>query len=234
MSSTSYEDLRKQARRLENEIDLNLISFCKLCAGKVENDKGEGVTEPLLASERGRDVEAASLEIEGLLLQLKAINEQMSEMPINSTGFAQHTLQRHREILADYSSEFNKTLDNYRARKNKEDLLRNVRTDMNYKPSTSSGLNRRMDLYLKENEHIRSSSRLIDDQISIAVETREELMSQRLTMKKLQTRLHDVSSRLPIVNSLLHRINFRRRRDSFIVGLVVFICTILLLTALFR
>lgn len=54
----------------------------------------------------------------------------MSEMPINSTGFAQHTLQRHREILADYSSEFNKTLDNYRARKNKEDLLRNVRTDM--------------------------------------------------------------------------------------------------------
>uniref|UniRef100_A0A023F842 Golgi SNAP receptor complex member 1 n=1 Tax=Triatoma infestans TaxID=30076 RepID=A0A023F842_TRIIF len=236
MSSTSYEDLRKQARRIENEIDLNLISFCKLCAGKHEfHNKGDdSLTEPLLASERGRNVEAASLEIEALLQQLKAVNEQMSDIPPSTTGFAQHTLQRHREILADYTSEFNKTLENYRARKNKEDLMNSVRTEKNYKPGTSSGLNRRMDLYLKENEHIKSSSRLVDDQISIAVETREELMSQRLTMKKLQTRLHDVSNRLPIVNSLLYRINFRRRRDSFIVGVVVFICTILLLTALFH
>lgn len=33
------------------------------------------MTEPLLASERGRDVEAASLEIEGLLLQVSDQNK---------------------------------------------------------------------------------------------------------------------------------------------------------------
>lgn len=79
-----------------------------------------------------------------------------------------------------------------------------------------------------------SSDRMVDDQISIAVETRDHLVSQRLTFKRLQTRMHDLSSRFPVVNSLLQRINIRKRRDSLILGLVVGICTILLLLYAFH
>ncbi|KAL1130200.1 hypothetical protein AAG570_013138 [Ranatra chinensis] len=143
-------------------------------------------------------------------------------------GIILHTLQRHQEILKDYTLEFRKTKENYRARKEREELLQSVRKDIDtYKSST--GLNRRMDLYLKENEHIRSSDRMVDDQISIAVETRDHLASQRLNMKKLQTRLHDISNRFPLVNSLVQRINLRKRRDSIIIGLVVALCTMLIL-----
>lgn len=79
-----------------------------------------------------------------------------------------------------------------------------------------------------------SSDRMVDDQISIAVETREHLVSQRLSMKRLQTRIHDLSSRFPVVNSLLQRINIRKRRDSLVLGLVVGVCTFLLLMYTFR
>ncbi|XP_067015270.2 Golgi SNAP receptor complex member 1 [Anabrus simplex] len=231
-----WEDLRKQARQLENEIDLKLVSFSKLGTGHgnsgYKSDSSDSV--PLLSGEHM--FETMAQEIEQLLSKLSSLNEKMGEVSSSQTPTSSallHTMQRHREILQDYNQEFRKTQANYRARREREDLLKSVRKDIdNFK--TSSGLNRRMDLYLKENEHIRSSDRLLDDQISIAVDTREHLVSQRLTFKRLQTKINDISNRFPVVNSLLQRINFRKRRDSIILGLVVGICTILLLMYAFH
>jgi len=94
--------------------------------------------------------------------------------------------------------------------------------------------NRRMDLYVKEHEHVRNSDRLVSDQISIAMETREHLVSQRHHFKRLQSRLHDLSSRFPALNTLVQKINMRKKRDSFIVGGVVVICTFLILLYTFH
>ena len=79
-----------------------------------------------------------------------------------------------------------------------------------------------------------SSDRLLDEQINIAVDTRDHLVSQRLTFKRIQTRINDISNRFPVVNSLLQRINIRKRRDSIILGLVIGVCTILLLMYAFH
>lgn len=43
-----------------------------------------------------------------------------------------YMVQRHKEILQDYLQEFNKTQANYKARKEREDLLRSVRNDIRY------------------------------------------------------------------------------------------------------
>lgn len=231
----TWEDLRKQARKLENEIDLKLVSFSKLGTGSGGVYKNsDSDAEPLLSTEHM--FESVSLEIEQLLAKLTTINEKLGDIGSSEQGSGaamMHTLQRHREILQDYTQEFRKTQQNYRARREREDLLHSVRKDIDsYK--SSSGLNRRMDLYMKENEHIRNSDRLVDDQISIAMETREHLVSQRLNLKRLQTRMHDLSSRFPVVNNLLQLINFRKRRDSLILGLVVGVCTFLLLLYAFH
>uniref|UniRef100_A0A1B6DI47 Golgi SNAP receptor complex member 1 n=2 Tax=Clastoptera arizonana TaxID=38151 RepID=A0A1B6DI47_9HEMI len=228
---SNWEDLRKQARKLENEIDLKLVSFSKLgtgTSGLYKNNESSD-TEPLLSSEHM--FESVTLEIEQLLAKLTAVNEKLNDISSgdqNGGAAMLHTLQRHREILQDYTQEFHKTKQNYNARRERENLLHSVRKDIDsYK--NSSGLNRRMDLYMKENEHIRSSDRMVDEQITIAVETRDHLVSQRLTFKRLQTRMHDLSSRFPLVNSLVQRINIRKRRDSLILGLIIGICTILFL-----
>lgn len=76
---------------------------------------------------------------------------------------------------------------------------------------------------------IFSSSSLVNDQINIAIETKEHLLSQRHQFKRLQTRFNDLSNRFPLISSLMQRINIKKRRDSMILGCVIGVCTILLI-----
>ena len=86
-----------------------------------------------------------------------------------------------------------------------------------------------MDLLLKESEHARNSEKLIDDQITIAMEARDSLYSQRDTFKAIQKKLNDISNRFPMVNNLIQKINLRKRRDAIIVAIVIGLCLTFLL-----
>lgn len=86
-----------------------------------------------------------------------------------------------------------------------------------------------MDILLKESEHARNSERMLDEQISIAVETRESLVNQRVAFKAIQTKLNDISNRFPMINSLVQKVNLRKRRDSIILGSVIGLCFVFLL-----
>ncbi|XP_017891137.1 Golgi SNAP receptor complex member 1 isoform X2 [Ceratina calcarata] len=224
LGAVDWEDLRRQARHLENEIDAKLVAFSKL--GINSGSKLVNTDEvPLLDEEHV--FENMASEIEALLAKLMSINERMSELQPNGAAML-HTMQRHKDILKDYKLEFNKIRNNFAARRDREDLLGSVRKEIDV-----SGLNRR-EMYMKENQHIQASDRLLNDQISIAVETREHLMTQRQTFKRIQTRLNDISNRFPAVNSLVQRINLRKRRDSLILGLIIGFCTFLMLLYAFH
>ncbi|CAD1468768.1 unnamed protein product, partial [Heterotrigona itama] len=197
--------LRRQARHLENEIDAKLVAFSKL--GVNSGSKLVNTDEvPLLDEEHV--FENMASEIEALLSKLFSINERMSKLQPNGAAML-HTMQRHKDILKDYKLEFNKIRNNFAARRDREDLLGNVRKEID-------------------------SDRLLNDQISIAMETRDHLMTQRQTFKRIQTRLNDISNRFPAVNSLVQRINLRKRRDSLILGLIIGFCTFLMLLYAFH
>lgn len=228
LDAIDWEDLRKQARHLENEIDAKLVAFGKLGmsagVGRVDPDQ-----VPLLDEEQV--FENMASEIQTLLAKLMSVDERMSQLQPNGAAML-HTMQRHKEILKDYKLEFEKIRNNFAARKDREDLLGSVRREIEgYK--SASGLNRR-EMYLKENQHLHDSDRLINDQISIAMETRDHLMTQRQAFKRIRTRFNDISNRFPAVNGLLQRINLRKRRDSVILGLVVGVCTFLMLLYAFH
>ncbi|XP_027846753.2 Golgi SNAP receptor complex member 1 [Aphis gossypii] len=231
--SPSWEDLRKQARRLETEIDSMLVSLSKISTNNPMM-YSDDESQLLLSDDR---FETATSEIEELLSKLNTVNEKMSEWSSNgeqsTVSQNVHTVQRHRDILQDYTKEFQKIQSNVRARREREDLLHSVRQDIDgYKNSGTK--NRRMDLYVKEHEHVRNSDRLVSDQIAIAMETREHLVSQRHHFKRLQSRLHDLSSRFPALNTLVQKINMRKKRDSLIVGGVIVICTFIILLYTFH
>ncbi|XP_068984683.1 Golgi SNAP receptor complex member 1 isoform X2 [Bombus flavifrons] len=224
LDAVDWEDLRRQARHLENEIDAKLVAFSKLgvnSGSKLVNAD----EEPLLDEEHVFDNMAS--EIEALLAKLFSINERMSKLQPNGAAML-HTMQRHKDILKDYKLEFNKIRNNFDARRDREDLLGSVRKEIDV-----TGLNRR-EMYMKENQHIHNSDHLLNDQISIAMETRDHLVTQRQTFKRIQTRLNDISNRFPAVNSLVQRINLRKRRDSLIVGLIIGFCTFLMLLYAFH
>ncbi|XP_031551090.1 Golgi SNAP receptor complex member 1-like isoform X2 [Actinia tenebrosa] len=225
-----WEDLRKKARQLENEIDLKLVSFSKLGTSYTHQDGSKD-------SSSDRMFETMLIEIEQLLSKLTEVNDSMAEYAsglhtLGQSNAAQlHTLQRHRDILQDYSHEFTKTKANIQTYKDREDLLGSVQRDIN---AYKTGLNRRTDLYLKENEHIRNSDRLTDEAIGIALATKENLQSQRGVLYGVTGRLSNVTQRFPALNNLMQKINLRKRRDSIILACVIAVCTILLLMYAFR
>ena len=108
--------------------------------------------------------ETLSIEIEQLLKKLTMINNKMSDSigvtEITDTSNANvHTLQRHREILRDYTHEYDKTKRNIVSFKEREKLL-----SLSNKNETgnSKGLNNRRNdgnnstsLYLKEYDHLK-------------------------------------------------------------------------------
>uniref|UniRef100_A0A4Y0BN99 Golgi SNAP receptor complex member 1 n=1 Tax=Anopheles funestus TaxID=62324 RepID=A0A4Y0BN99_ANOFN len=223
------KSLRKQARHLENDIDMKLIAFNKVGVGAASSTGTASNTDtsPLLGD---HVFESLSLEIEQMLDKLSNINEKMSEIP-NSGAAVMHVLQRHREILHGYRQEYLKIQANHTTRMEREELLRG--SGLGTSSPSTSGLSRR-DMYLKENTHLHSSSSLVNDQISIAMETKEHLTSQRQHLKRFQTRMHDISNRFPLISSLIQRINIRKRRESLIIGGVIAVCTILLLLYAFH
>ncbi|CAH0713958.1 unnamed protein product, partial [Brenthis ino] len=225
MAGSTWEDVRKQARVLENDIDVKLVAFSKL--GVSTGTSGlNSESAPLINSEDMFDT--MSMELQQLLNKLSSINDKMADLAPSGTATL-HTIKRHREILMDYQQEFQKTSARVLARREREELLRGVSPP----PSASAGLSRR-DQYTKEANHLHSSHILVDEQINIAMDAREHLTSQRQVFKRMQTRFNDITNRFPMLNSLIYRINARKRRDSLIIGLVVAICTFLLLMYAFH
>uniref|UniRef100_A0A2K5KGQ4 Golgi SNAP receptor complex member 1 n=1 Tax=Colobus angolensis palliatus TaxID=336983 RepID=A0A2K5KGQ4_COLAP len=232
-TSNYWEDLRKQARQLENELDLKLVSFSKLCTSYSHSSTRDGRrdryssdTTPLLnGSSQDRMFETMAIEIEQLLARLTGVNDKMAEYT-NSAGVPSlnaalmHTLQRHRDILQDYTRGFHKTKANFMAIRERENLMGSVRKDID-----GSGVNnRRTELFLKEHDHLRN----------IAMATKENMTSQRGMLKSIHSKMNTLANRFPAVNSLIQRINLRKRRDSLILGGVIGICTILLLLYAFH
>ncbi|ROK28216.1 Golgi SNAP receptor complex member 1 [Anabarilius grahami] len=143
-NSNYWEDLRKQARQLENELDLKLVSFSKLCTSYSSSRDGRrgdssSDTTPLLCnSTQDRMFETMSVEIEQLLAK-------------------------------DYTHEFHKTKSNFMAIREREDLLGSVRKDIETYKSGSGVNNRRTELFLKEHEHLRNPGHMPTLFLSISV-----------------------------------------------------------------
>uniref|UniRef100_A0AAQ4RU89 Golgi SNAP receptor complex member 1 n=1 Tax=Gasterosteus aculeatus aculeatus TaxID=481459 RepID=A0AAQ4RU89_GASAC len=231
-SSNYWEDLRKQARQLENELDLKLVSFSKLCTSYSSSSNRDQRSRDSRSDSVGSSQDmlvSMTTELEQLLANLTAVNDKMAEYT-NSPGASSHnaalmhTLQRHRDILQDYTLELHKTKSNFFSLREREDLLGSIHRDIESYKSSAGVNNRKTELILKEHEHLRN----------IAIATKENITFQRGMLKSIQTRVTTLANRFPVINNLIQKINLRKRRDSLILGGVVGVCTVLLLLYFFH
>jgi len=240
-SNSSWEELRKEARSLENQIDSKLVELSRLGTSlkSPSPDFGSSTSDktPLLLAEDNpvdateKDFDRLIEELDGLLSRLTSINSSLNDWADKNTSSAatSHTLQRHREILKDYRQEYLQTKNNISTLIKRHELFDSKSSQRRSGGSGDFSSNIRMDLLLKESEHARNSEKLIDDQITIAMEARDSLYSQRDTFKAIQKKLNDISNRFPMVNNLIQKINLRKRRDAIIVAIVIGLCLTFLL-----
>lgn len=211
---TSWDSLRKQARKLETQLDEQMHMYRKLVSTKVD-------------SSNDNDLESG---IDQLLKQLQQVNMQMQAW-VSSGGseIFSHTLTRHQEILQDLTQEFNRLHSSHRAKKEHASLLEDFREFDRTRLDLEDGGSSYEHSLLKERASVHRSSGQMDSVISQAQETLKTLVFQRSTFGGINSKLSNVSSRLPTVNHILSAIKKKKSMDAIILSLVASVCTFLIL-----
>lgn len=137
-----WESLRRQARQTESDIDARLVAYAKMAS------------TPATSADRLADL--AAQEIDELLRKLGDVIDAMTRIAgMQGSSAVQHALQRHREILYDYTNEYRKTRANLTAHREQSELLSSVRSDINaYKTS------QRGEYLLSERQHVDRSNQM--------------------------------------------------------------------------
>ncbi|CAN6907378.1 unnamed protein product [Brassica oleracea var. botrytis] len=213
---SSWDALRKQARKIEAQLDEQMHSYRRLVSTKalIKSDGAES------------DLEAG---IDSLLRQLQQVNAQMQAW-VSSGGseMVSHTLTRHQEILQDLTQEFYRHRSSLRAKQEHASLLEDFREFDRTRLDLGDGDGSTEQALLKENVGINRNAAQMDGVISQAQATLGTLVFQRSTFGGINSKLSNVTSRLPTVNTILSAIKRKKSMDTIILSLVAAVCTFLI------
>ncbi|KAL9263432.1 Golgi SNAP receptor complex member 1-1-like protein [Drosera capensis] len=210
--ATSWDALRKQARKLEAQLDEHMMSYRKVVAAKDDSED-----------------EALESGIELLIKQLQQVEFQMKEW-VSSGGaeVVSHTLTRHQELLQDITQEFNLLRSSLRAKQEHDSLLQDFRELDRSRLDLKEGGDAVEHALVKEHVSIGRSTGQMDSLISLAQSTLGALFFQRSTFGGINTKLSNIGSRLPTTNHVLSAIKRKKSTDTIILSVVASICTFLI------
>ncbi|KAI1729271.1 golgi SNAP receptor complex member 1 [Ditylenchus destructor] len=226
--SSDWDEMRRKARLLENEIDSKLVSLNKINSSGAVNFNAD---HSRVVNKRAV-FESLSSDVENLISKLTKLNNDMTDyVEMNKSQHngpaLHHTVRRHREILRDYGTEFNRACTNIKNQLEREDLLSGGSTS----DSEFSAINNRAkssDYLLRENDSINSCDRLVDEHISIAMSVKENLQSQKSGLGDINKRIQHLTRKYPAINNVINKIRVKKRKDTIILAAVISTCLILL------
>eukprot|EP00262_Sarcandra_glabra_P004480 TRINITY_DN15551_c0_g1_i1.p1 TRINITY_DN15551_c0_g1~~TRINITY_DN15551_c0_g1_i1.p1 ORF type:complete len:238 (+),score=39.72 TRINITY_DN15551_c0_g1_i1:149-862(+) len=224
LQEAGWEELRKEARKIEGDLDVKLSSYAKL-GSRFTHGGYADTGSPSVGS--SRSWKSMEMEIQSLLEKLLDINDSMSQCAASATPTTSVTqkLARHRDILHEFTQEFRRTKGNINSMREHAELLNSVRDDISeYKASGSPRMH-----VLRERAAIHGSISQIDDVISQAQTTRSVLGSQRTLFGAVQGKVKQLSDKFPIIRGLLGSIRRKRSRDTLILSAVIAACTLFLI-----
>ncbi|KAJ3685705.1 hypothetical protein LUZ61_014869 [Rhynchospora tenuis] len=224
----SWEELRKEARKVEGDLDVMLSSYARLAARF--NPSSPGYVDP--GSPKvgsSRSWKSMEMEIQSLLEKLQDINDAMSRCAATSapTTSVTQKLARHRDILHEFSQEFRRTKGNLNLMREHAELLSSVRDDIT-ESMASGGMSPRVHL-LRERSSIHSSISQIDEVIGQAQATRAVISSQGSLFGDVQGKVKKLGEKFPIIRGLLGAIKRKKSKDTIILSAVIAACTLFLI-----
>ncbi|XXG43113.1 hypothetical protein AAC387_Pa01g3224 [Persea americana] len=227
LQEAGWEELRKEARKIEGDLDVKLSSYAKIGSRFTQAGAYADTGSPTVGS--SRSWQSMEMEIQSLLEKLLDINDAMSRCAASATPTTSvaQKLARHRDILHEFTQEFRRTKGNINSMREHAELLNSVRDDISeYKASGS--MSPRMQL-LRERAAIHTSITQIDDVISQAQTTRSVLGSQRTLFGDVQGKVKLLGEKFPVIRGLLGAIKRKRSRDTLILSAVIAACTLFLI-----
>ncbi|PNH10224.1 Golgi SNAP receptor complex member 1-2 [Tetrabaena socialis] len=216
-----WEDLRKEARRLEGELDVKLAAFTKLCSSFEASYKLNSTDSSALGADQ-QLAQTKAAEVEDLLQRLSDINDEMAAIVGGSSDSRSHTLARHRDILQEFTQEFRKVNATLGAALDRVKLLAGSSDSplLSVQVQSSSGA------LLRERGTIQNSASMVDDLLSQASNVSGNLLQQRRVFESIADKLMQVGSRFPVVNGLLNAIRRKKSKDTLVLSGVIAACVL--------
>ncbi|KAG1668118.1 hypothetical protein FOA52_003905 [Chlamydomonas sp. UWO 241] len=222
-TTRAWEDLRREARRLEGELDVKLAAYNKLCSGfeaSYAKSKGDG----LVSAEQLSQDKAS--EIEALLGRLSDTNEEMGFLLGGTRDSRAHLHARHRDILTDYTQEFRRLNSSLSAARDRVALLAGAGDGSGGSSHVSVNMGSSTQGLLRERAAVTSSTSAIDEVLSTAQAVSSNLMQQRQLFDSIGDRLLSVGARFPVVNSVLNAIRRKKSKDTIVLSAVITGCVL--------
>lgn len=95
-----WDKLRKDARKLEGELEMKLAQMSRLCSSL-----DPALSGPAESSRAQQGASQTSVEVTSLLKRLGEVHRAMDSEVLGS-DVRQHMIARHKDIMQDYSQEF--------------------------------------------------------------------------------------------------------------------------------
>ncbi|KAK4532172.1 hypothetical protein CCYA_CCYA11G3029 [Cyanidiococcus yangmingshanensis] len=229
----SWERLRADARRLENEIEDCLTDFAKACAalsGGASRTFGESQRNGGLSRELER-VENLGTKLQGCLRQLEETNQFMASFAHGEHGNPAllPVLQRHQEVLAEYRIEYRRLRTGLRQLQEYYELVGERQASSperrRSQPATgrdqarnSTDLERGLLDLESESVHVNGAHRAADASLGQSMALRDELVRQRQAFMVMFHRMTSMAESMPQLGRLITNIRRRKRRDMVMVA----------------
>ena len=193
-ASSSWDSLRREARKLENELDMKLAHATPGAGTSSQTEK----------------------EIEVLLQRLKSVNAALqSDASLHPSGNHGVLAQRHADIFQDYSSEFARLVSNSGLNTSaRMELLRGG----NSMASSSGQSTSNKGLLLRERTALDRAHGGIDNVLLQAHGVASGLAKQKDIFTSVDSRLSQLGVKFPVMNSMLNAIRRKKNRDALVLS----------------
>lgn len=170
-------------------------------------------------------VEHMTGEMEVLLSRLQGVVDGMqSSLKTSSSApppALAHTLQRHSEILHDYSQEFRKTRGSVTSIRERADLLNGGRSEKARAAIAGGALGTSTESLQAERASLSAAQSGADSAVQTGLSLKEDLERQRAMFASMVERMETMSEGMPAVNRLIGQIKRKKKRDMYILGGVI-------------
>ncbi|KAI5800090.1 hypothetical protein EDC01DRAFT_648871 [Geopyxis carbonaria] len=221
-SATSWPQLRAQARSLESQTE----SLFQAYSAFTSNPPAKASEDELQTESKLQDLLARRETTVGSLARLLD-----SEAALTSSAAKLQNLTLHRQNLIDHRREFHRLKSSIAESRNRTNLLSTVRGDINAYRSASrleEGQST-ADYMLDERENIDRTHNIADSVLSQAYTIKDNFSDQRARLTQINMRIMRVAKQVPGINTLIGKINSRKRRDSIILAVLISFCFLMVL-----
>lgn len=207
------EALRREADRLEAGLEVKTQEYSRLYQ-RMNSDMLYDPEDPL----DGTQEQSLAGEIDELLSSLGDCNDRMAAIVSKGGRKADSAmLQRYREILFDFSTEFKKTAAALQRKREATELFKSARTD----GGVGRGNDMEQEHLLREQNAIHSSLQSATGVLGQAAAARESLRVQRTALSSASSTLSSMQNRFPAINRVVEAINKKKARDRLVIAFVI-------------